>query len=45
MVARRPAHLPDAVVGLVPAARDGVDDLLDEQMVRLGELAAGDGDP
>ena len=32
------------MVGLVPAARDGVDDLLDQQVMRLRELAARDGD-
>ena len=31
VVARREAHLPDAVVGLVPAAVDGLDHLLDDR--------------
>ena len=39
-----PADLPDAVVGLVPAALDGVDDLLDQQVMGLRERAAGDRD-
>ena len=43
-MARRAADFPDAVVGLVPAALHGVDDLLDQQVVRLGERAAGDRD-
>ena len=44
-MARRRAHLPDAVVGLLPAPRDGVDHLLHEQVVRSERRppATGDG--
>ena len=44
VVARRAADLPDAVVGLVPAPRDRIDDLLDEQVMGLGHVPAGDGE-
>ena len=41
MVARRQPGLPDAVIGLVPAAFDGVHHRLDDAPVLVAHRAAG----